>query len=165
MDRQKNTETETAREEDYRDYDKRNIGEGWPYADEDLQPASRNAPYGTSTSNLDESGNVGAEISGEPAMESHGGPSVAASLEHRSIEDDGLEEKISERLETIKELDPDLITVTVHNRVATLEGHVDTESLRMRAQTLALEVKDVRGCVNRLVLIGADSHIPSDSDI
>lgn len=165
MTEQKKTAPDTTREEDYRDYDKRNIGEGWPYADQDMRPAERNAPYGTTTSNLDEAGNIGAEVENRPVIHSHGGPNPAASAEHGVIEDDDLEERIFNALESDSALDTDLFTVTVHNGIANLEGRVETKALRLRVETLVLSVKGVRGCNNRLTTIGADSHIPSDADI
>lgn len=156
---------ETDREEDYRDYDKRNIGDGWPYADEDGLPADRNAPYGGTGSNFDESGRVGVEIARRPEIESHGGPALFPAGEENVIEDDVLEEQITEVLSQSESFLPDLITVTVHQGVATLSGEVETAHDRALARTLTLAVRGVRGCVNELVLIGVDSHIPSDSDV
>ena len=160
-----NTPPETAREEDYRDYDKRNIGEGWPYSDEDGLPADRNAPYGGTGSNFDESGRVGVEIARRPEIESHGGPSLSPTGEEVVIEDDVLEERITEILSEKANFDIELITVTVHDGVATLTGEVETAHDRTLAKTLTLAVPGIRGCVNELVLIGLDSHIPSDSDV
>lgn len=159
------TAPETTREEDYRDYDKRNIGEGWPYADEDGLPAEPNAPYGGTVSNFDESGRVGVEIARRPAIESEGGPELSQAGEGELIEDDVLEEKITDRLAENENFDPNLITVTVHNGVATLEGEVETPHAKALAKTLTLAVHGVRGCRNQLVLIGVDSHIPSDADV
>jgi hypothetical protein len=156
---------ETDREEDYRDYDKRNIGDGWPYADEDGLPADRNAPYGGTGSNFDESGRVGVEIARRPEIESHGGPALSPAGEENVIEDDVLEEQITEVLSQNESFLPDLITVAVHEGVATLSGEVETAHDRALARTLTLAVRGVRGCVNELVLIGVDSHIPSDSDV
>ncbi|MCD2173554.1 BON domain-containing protein [Rhizobium sp. C4] len=156
---------ETDREEDYRDYDKRNIGEGWPYADEDGLPADRNAPYGTTGSNFDESGRAGVEIGNRPNISSHGGPEISDAGEGGVIEDDVLEEKITELLSENENFDMRLITVTVHEGVAVLSGDVETEHARVLASRLTTSVRGVRRCRNDLVLIGADSHIPSDSDI
>lgn len=161
----KTNPSETAREEDYRDYDKRNLGDGWPYADEDALPAGRNAPYGSTPSNFDEAGQVGAEISDKPAIKSDGGPSFLDRLEPRSIEDDGLEEAITERLDADGRIQSELITVTVRAGVAKLSGHVETDPLRVLAETMTLSVPGVKDCINELVLIGADSHIPRDSDV
>lgn len=160
-----NTPPETAREEDYRDYDKRNIGDGWPYADEDGLPADQNAPYGGTGSNFDESGRVGVEIGERPEIESHGGPKLSQAGEDDVIEDDVLEEQITDMLTENENYDPNLITVTVHHGVATLSGEVETDHARALAKTLTLAVRGVRGCVNEMVLIGVDSHIPSDSDV
>lgn len=159
------TPPETAREEDYRDYDKRNIGDGWPYADEDGLPVDRNAPYGGTGSNFDESGRVGVEIAGRPEIESHGGPSLSSASEEDAIEDDVLEERITELLSEKENFDIDLITVTVHDGVATLTGGVESAHDRTLAQTLTLAVPGIRRCINELVPIGLDSHIPGDSDV
>jgi len=156
---------ETDREEDYRDYDKRNIGDGWPYADEDGLPADRNVPYGGTVSNFDESGRVGVEVARRPEIESHGGPAVTSAGEESVIEDDVLEEQIMDVLTQNESFLAELITVTVHEGVATLSGEVETAHDRALARTLTLAVRGVRGCVNELVLIGVDSHIPSDSDV
>lgn len=156
---------ETAREEDYRDYDKRNIGEGWPYGDEDGLPADRNAPYGGTGSNFDESGHVGVEIAGSPEIASHGGPALSPAGEEDAITDDVLEERVTDIVAAKENFDIDLLTITVHDGVVTLSGKVETARDRSLAQTVALATPGVRGCVNRLVLIGVDSHIPSDSDV
>ncbi len=165
MAERKTTPPETAREEDYRDYDKRNIGDGWPYADEDGLPADRNAPYGTTGSNLDESGQVGVEIATRPEISSHGGPAFSPAAEADVIQDDTLEERITDLLSENENFDPQLITVTVHEGVATLSGEVETAEAKALATTLALSVGGIRRCRNELVLIGVDSHIPSDSDV
>ncbi|MET3615028.1 hypothetical protein ABID16_003371 [Rhizobium aquaticum] len=162
---ERTTPPETAREEDYRDYDKRNIGDGWPYADEDGLPADRNAPYGGTGSNFDESGRVGVEIAHRPEIVSDGGPSLSSAGEEDSIEDDVLEERITDILAEKENFAIELITVTVHDGVATLTGEVESAHDRALAKTLTLAVPGIRGCVNELVLIGLDSHIPSDSDI
>lgn len=159
------TPPETAREEDYRDYDKRKIGDGWPYADEDGLPADRNAPYGGTGSNFDESDRVGVEIARRPEIVSEGGPSLSSAGEEDAIEDDALEERITDILSGKEEFNIELITVTVHDGVATLSGEVETAHDKALAKTLTLAVPGIRGCVNELVLIGIDSHIPSDSDI
>ncbi len=160
-----NPPPETAREEDYRDYDKRNIGDGWPYADEDGLPTERNAPYGGTGSNFDESGRVGVEIARRPEIMSDGGPSLSSAGEEDAIEDDVLEERITDILSQKENFAIELITVTVHDGVATLSGEVESAHDRALAKTLTLAVPGIRGCVNELVLIGLDSHIPSDSDI
>lgn len=165
MVQKRNLQSETAREEDYRDYDKRNLGDGWPYADQDKLPAGRNAPYGSTASNFDETDNVGAEIAGATAIHSQGGPAASPATEEQVIEDDGLEERINDVLSADDRIDEELVTVTVHNAVATLSGHVETDAIRVLAETLTLSVKGVKDCVNQLVLIGSDSHIPADSDI
>lgn len=156
---------ETDREEDYRDYDKRNIGDGWPYADEDGLPADRNAPYGGTGSNFDESERVGVEIARRPDIETRGGPALSPEGEEGVIDDDVLEERITDILSEKEAFNMELITVTVHNGVATLTGEVEAAHDRALAKTLTLAVPGIRGCVNELVLIGVDSHIPSDSDV
>jgi hypothetical protein len=156
--------SETDREEDYRDYEARDLDEGWPYADEDATGGKTGTPYGKSTSNFDESERVGAEISDETVIHSQGGPDASPSGEDSVIEDDVLEDTVNSIFENHERIDTSLITVTVHDGVVTMEGSAETEGLRMLAERTALSVKGVRGCRNRLTLIGADSHIPADAD-
>ncbi len=56
--------TELSREDDYRDYDQRNIGDGWPYADGPGATASPvgNRAYGETGANFDRDRNEGFRV-------------------------------------------------------------------------------------------------------
>ena len=156
--------SDTDREEDYRDYEARDLVDGWPYADDDRTPGKKSAPYGKTASNFDESERIGAEISDDTVIHSDGGPEASPRHEDDVIEDDVLEDTINSIFENHERIETSLMTVTVHDGVVTLEGSAETEGLRMLAERTALTVKGVRKCRNLLSLIGADSHIPADAD-
>lgn len=158
----------TTREEDYRDYEERDLDEGWPYADRDGQPAlKKNAAYGTSASNFDEIGNSGMDLSTEPVAEDiHGAPLPFADASHDSIDDDGLEEWISQRLEDDERIDPTSLELTVRNGVVEIEGSVDSEADRVHLIRMVRAMAGVKAVrTEGLTTRGVDSHIPSDSDM
>lgn len=161
----KDDKKETVREEDYRDYEDRNIDEGWPYADEDRLPASRNAPYGSTESNFDETGPVGVDISREPAIRSHGGPELSPTAEPQEIADDVLEEKVTTQLDNDERIEVALLDVTARKGVVAVTGKVETDVQRLLVERLVLSVTGVRGFTDGLSVIGTDSHIPRDSDV
>jgi hypothetical protein len=113
---------ETSREEDYRDYEERDLDQGWPYADEDAARRAREA-----------------------------------------IDDDALEEEISDHFTDRDDIDDDQITVTVQHGVAKLSGTVETNIDAARAARIAAAVPGVRAVYNLLVPVGLDGHIPSDA--
>ena len=54
----------SSREEDYRDFEERDLEEGWPYADDGTAAqGSDNRPYG-GTANFDSDGNAGFRLDG-----------------------------------------------------------------------------------------------------
>src|SRR5690348_518398 len=72
------TTHEKDREEDYRDFEQRDLGDGWPYADG--EPVKRrNADYGETSDELDPKNT---QISHEPFIESEGGPNLFPDEEH-----------------------------------------------------------------------------------
>ncbi|WP_137155390.1 BON domain-containing protein [Rhizobium sp. FKL33] len=148
-----------TREEDYRDYDERDISDGWPYADEEVA-AKKNEAYGVDS----DDDTTSLEISDEPAIESEGGPSLFPEAAEEAVEDDGVEEAVYERITNTRRWQDNQLTVTVHAGVATLEGEVETEHDRQLINQIALGVPGVVDTVNRIILIGVDSHIPSDAD-
>ncbi|MBB1250325.1 BON domain-containing protein [Rhizobium sp. G21] len=56
------------------------------------------------------------------------------------------------------------MTVTMHDGVATLDGKVETERDRQLINQIALGTPGVEDTINRITLIGVDSHIPRDAD-
>lgn len=156
--------SETAREEDYRDYEARDVEQGWPYADADGDGGrKRNTAYGQSGANFDSEGNPGTEVAGETAILSEGGPSISKDVSHDAINDDGLEEEIADRLSLDDRIDESQITVTVRNGVAELSGSVETRDQQFVAEQIVAAVTGIRIVRNRLVLTGLDSHIPYDA--
>lgn len=155
---------ETSREEDYRDFEERDLDEGWPYPDRDTVEGKRNEAYGRSPAGLESDGNAGAEVADGPAIRSGGGSALSREIAHGAIEDDALEEEIADRLSSHADLDTEQITVTAHNGVVELSGSVETAEASTLAARIAAAVRGVAGVRNRLVLIGVDSHIPDDAN-
>lgn len=149
-----------AREEDYRDYNERDIADGWPYADEEVI-AKKNEAYGVEDDDEDK---TSAQLSDEPVIDSQGGPSLFPEEAEETVEDDGVEEAVYERITNTRRWEDNQLTVTLHNGVATLEGEVETEHDRQLINQIALTTPGVKDTINRIILIGVDSHIPSDAD-
>ncbi|MDB5526738.1 MAG: hypothetical protein JWM58_4501 [Rhizobium sp.] len=160
MDASNNTTPEKDREEDFRDYDQRNNGEGWPYADGE-PVKKRNAAYGDTSDELDPT-NI--EVASDTFIESEGGPTLFPDEEHGNINDDGIEEEIANKLSESGRWDDTQIEVTVHNGIAEINGQVETEHDRQLINQIALRTAGIRDTRNKLILIGVDSHIPSDAD-
>lgn len=155
---------ETSREEDYRDYDERDLEEGWPYPDADAAGAKRNEAYGAAPAGLGANDNPGAGIAGNPAIPSEGGPTLARGTAREAIDDDALEERIFDQLVGHEDIDEDEVTVTVHHGIAELSGHVDRLEATFIAERIAGSVPGVRLVRNTLVATGTDSHVPGDAD-
>lgn len=155
---------DTSREDDYRDYEARDLDEGWPYPDLDTAPQKRNEAYGRAPAGLEGETNPGAEVAGAPAIHSEGGPPLSRGIAREAIEDDGLEEAIYDRFTQRGDLDEDRITVTVRDGVAELAGRVETREVAALAERIAAATPGVTGVRNRLVSDAVDSHIPGDAD-
>jgi hypothetical protein len=156
--------SETAREEDYRDYDERDLDEGWPYADADgSRGRKRNAAYGQPAANFDAEENPGVEVAGQTAILSEGGPALSKGIAHEAIDDDALEEEVSDRLSLDDRIDESQITVTIHGGIAEISGSVETREQQFVAEQIVESVSGIRIVRNRLVLTGVDSHIPYDA--
>jgi hypothetical protein len=149
------------REEDFRDYEARDLDEGWPYADGEPVRKKRNADYGDKSDELDPD-NV--EIASDTAIQSEGGPSLFPEEESGNIDDDAIEEKIYTKLSDSDRWDDNQIEISVQDGVVTIEGEVETEHERQLINQVVLRTAGVKRTVNRLELIGVDSHIPSDAD-
>jgi hypothetical protein len=154
------TTTDKDREEDFRDYEQRDIGDGWPYADG--EPVKKhNAAYGETSDELDP---TNAEIATDTFIDSEGGPTLFPDEEQGNISDDGIEEEIANKLSNSGRWDDTQIEITVRSGIVTLEGEVETEHERQLINQVALRTAGVKDTQNNLVLIGVDSHIPSDAD-
>jgi hypothetical protein len=154
---------ETSREEDYRDYEERDLDDGWPYPDGDTAKKKRNEAYGAGPAGLEGDANPGAEIAGNPEIRSEGGPALAQGIAREAIDDDALEEQIFDQLTRRDDIDEDQITVTVRDGIVELTGSVDQADAVFIAEQIAGAVPGVRFVRNRLVSMGTDSHIPSDA--
>ena len=161
MARPKRDPAATSREDDFRDYEEREIDEGWPYADEDAVKTGENVGYGTSESNFDKVDGPGAEIADAPAIASQGGPSLSPSSEDPVIEDDAIGEQIALAFES-NGLDSENITINVHQGIAELSGRVDTDEEKSKLVRVALAVPGVENVTDALTLSGVDGHIPTD---
>ncbi|MGE7369407.1 BON domain-containing protein [Neorhizobium sp. NPDC001467] len=162
----KKGENELSREEDFRDYEERDIEDGWPYADKPgagAKPAG-NAEYGTSA-NFDRERNGGFRIDGidadgqENRLRDRGLPETVG-----RENDDDLEERISDALENLEDLQMEMIDLHVEDTTVVLEGMVDDEALIRRIVATVQRVQGVGKVVNRITAGGVDSHIPDDDE-
>lgn len=156
-----------SREDDFRDYEQRDIRDGWPYADSDGdRRAGANAPYGMTAANLEHLDNKGVEIAGDPELRDvDGAPLPFSDDEAKTIADDDLEERIAAVLEEDGRFDLDSIEITIRSGVVHLDGAVDSEEERRRLIGLVRLGKDVRAVkAERLVIRGVDGHYPRDAE-
>nr|WP_298095207.1 BON domain-containing protein [uncultured Shinella sp.] len=158
---------QASREDDFRDYEQRDIRDGWPYADRDGdRGAGKNAPYGTTDANPELLDNKGVEVTGDPELRNvDGGPLPFSDGEEDTIADDDLEERIAQLLEDDGRFDLDSLEITIRGGTADLDGAVDSEEDRCHLIGLVRRVKGVRAVkADRLMMRGVDSHIPRDLD-
>ena len=158
---------QVTREDDFRDYEQRDIRDGWPYSDEDRDPqAGRNAPYGEPEANLDQLENEGVEITADPAVQNvEGAPLPFSDEADDVIADDDLEDRITQALEGDERVDLASLEIAVRGGIAHLEGSVDSEEDRRHLVALVRRLKGVRGVrAEGLVARGVDSLIPPDAD-
>lgn len=155
----------TPREEDYRDYDTRNIDDGWPYADAAgaaTKPID-NAAYGDPNANFDRDRNRGYHVDGVDAdgQEERLQDSVRPGTE--GLEDaDDLEERAFEAIENLGDVTLDAIDLHAENGTLTIEGTVDDAALSRRITSVVQGVAGVREVVNNLQIAGVDARIPDD---
>lgn len=158
---------QASREDDFRDYEQRDIRDGWPYADSDGdREAGQNAPYGTAEANFEQLDNKGVEVAGDPEItDVDGAPLPFSDGEEDAIADDDLEERIALSIEEDGRFDPDSLEITVSGGIADLDGSVDGEEERRRLIALVRGVKGVRAVqAGGLMMRGVDSHMPRDID-
>jgi len=155
----------TPREEDYRDYDTRNIDEGWPYADAAGAAAKpvENAAYGDPNANFDRDRNPGYHVDGVDAdgQEERLKDSVRPGTEGLEDSDD-LEERINDALENLEDITMEAIDLHADRGTVTLEGTVDDTALSRRIVATVQGVAGVRRVVNNLQLAGVDARIPDE---
>lgn len=154
-----------SREEDFRDYDDRNIGEGWPYDDAagaGARPVD-NAAYGDPKANFDSDRNRGYHVdeAGFDGLEEPVIDSDSPATEGLADSDD-LEERITEAIESLDVVPMEAIDVHVDGGVVTLEGVVDDAATSRKMGRHIQTIAGVRQVVNNLRLAGVDSRIPDD---
>jgi len=155
-----------SREEDYRDYEERDLDSGWPYGDGEGKrgPAKPdNGAYGASDTSFDTDSNEGfrvVDVDADGDQERLIDRGVPASI---GLEDsDDIEERVSNALTLIDDIDIDSIEVRVVGTTVHLEGNVDTDELSRRAELTALKIAGVHKVRNELQVIGVDANMPED---
>ncbi|TRL31735.1 BON domain-containing protein [Rhizobium straminoryzae] len=152
-----------SREEDYRDYDSRNIDDGWPYADAARAGQVDNAAYGDTSANFDRERNRGygvdtADVEGqeEPVRDSNTPATIGAE------QADDLEERVSDTIEALDLVAMETIDVRADGGTVTLEGEVDDDATARKIVAAVRRVPGVSRVVNDLTLLGIDSLIPDE---
>ncbi|PPJ46553.1 BON domain-containing protein [Rhizobium sp. KAs_5_22] len=156
-----------SREEDYRDFEQRDIENGWPY-DDGAGAVSRpvgNGAYGETEANFDRERNGGYRITNVSA---DGGQAPLASpvlpeTDHRENSDQ-LEADVAAALEDLPDLLLNALDIHADGHVVTLRGAVDTTQERRMIEMRVVAVKGVSTVRNFVTTMGVDTHIPSDSD-
>jgi hypothetical protein len=157
--------TPTGREEDYRDYEERDLDEGWPYADGTPGSETKvgNRSYGQGTENFDESGNPGFERSRNTAIRSKNGPDPFGGETGADVDDDALEDTIANALED-SAIETSGVDIKARRGSVWLTGAVDTAEERRKIEVLVYAIAGVTGIRNDLATSGADGGIPADWD-
>jgi len=162
-----NSKTEFSREDDCRDYEQRDIDDGWPYADGAGATAEpvENRGYGETDANFDRDRNTGFGVSNVEADGSHRAPSTPAlPSDDYAGDDDQLEPEIDEALADLDETTLAGIDIQIDGHLVTLRGAVDTAAERRTIELKVLAIDGVNAVHNHITTLGIDSHIPSDAD-
>ncbi|MGL3605473.1 BON domain-containing protein [Rhizobium sp. G187] len=159
--------TEFSREADYRDYDQRNIADGWPYSDGAGavdQPVA-NRSYGETDANFDRDRNGGFRVDTVEADGFQPAPAMpdAPTTDHR-VDEDALEADVATALEDLDDSLISALDIHVDGEIVTLRGAVDTAEERRMLELRVLGVRGVGSVKNFITTLGVDSHIPSDAD-
>ncbi|MBA3041872.1 MAG: BON domain-containing protein [Alphaproteobacteria bacterium] len=156
-----------SREEDYRDFEQRDIENGWPY-DDGAGAASRpvsNGAYGESGANFDRDRNGGYRVTN---VDADGGQAplvspVLPETDHRENSDQ-LEANVAAALEDLPDLLLNALDIHADGRVVTLRGAVDTAEERRMIELRVVAVSGVSAVRNMITTMGVDTHIPGDAD-
>jgi hypothetical protein len=143
-----------SREEDFRDFEQRDIRDGWPYADKDSDPAAgKNAPYGARKADFGQQDNKGIELSGDPVVTDVNGAPLPFS--------DGTEDVIADD----DQIDLASLEINVRDGAVQIDGGIDSEDDRRHLIGLIRAVRGVRDVDARSLLTrGVDSHISGDTE-
>jgi BON domain len=153
------------REEDYRDYDTRNIDDGWPYADQAGAGAGAvdNAAYGDPSANFDRERNKGYQVDSADASGLEEPVTDRTTPATQGLEEsDDLEERVSDAIEELDIVAMETIDVRADGTTVTIEGEVDDEQTARKIVARVKRVSGVGKVVNELTLLGIDSLIPDD---
>jgi hypothetical protein len=157
---------ELTREEDYRDYEERDLEEGWPYDDQagakSQEPGNR--PYGGTEANFDEETNKGYTVtdSDETGQQEAQPESLLAGTAGLENADD-LEERVMDAVTDLKGVTPETLDIRAEaGGKIILEGEVDDAITARHIEARALSVSGVRSVRNNLSIIGVDANIPDD---
>ncbi|WFU04411.1 BON domain-containing protein (plasmid) [Rhizobium sp. CB3171] len=153
-----------SREEDYRDYEDRNLRDGWPYSDGggSASESPENRGYGDTSANFDEErdGDFIIDSADSTGLE-RGEDQTVGPLPSDRIDSDELEAVITEQLEQ-RGVDVNSIDVHANDGIVTLEGNVETIPLARHLTAIVLSIPGVAEVRNNLRTIGVDAHIPND---
>lgn len=154
-----------SRIEDYRDYEDRNVDEGWPY-DDDAGAVSEppaNRAYGETAANFDEDTNGGFAVQPIEADGDLPDPSMPVLPDgDPGIADDDLEERVLDALAAIDGFDDNLIEIRARDGVVALEGTADEPALLSAILATAGAVAGVKRVKNRVRLNGVDAYMPDE---
>jgi hypothetical protein len=155
-------EKTTRREEDYRDYEDRDLRDGWPYSDEvSGSPTDvANRAYGETDESFDEAGNPGFEPSDETVKIGHGGPDILTDDPDADTNDDGIEETLANALEE-HDIDTSAVEIKVTRGVVELTGEVETSEDQRAIEALAYRTPGISKVRNLLTTLAVDAALPS----
>ncbi len=155
-----------SREEDFRDYEARDVEAGWPY-DDASGVGSRpldNQAYGRPGANFDESRNRGFQTDDagfdgleEPVRD------ATHPVTSGAEEDDECEERLTDAIEALGVVDMNSLDVHVVRGKATLIGVIDDEQRRRQIVDAAERVPGIRAVLDNLRVAGTDGRV-SDAD-
>ncbi|WFU11507.1 BON domain-containing protein (plasmid) [Rhizobium sp. CB3090] len=153
-----------SREEDYRDYEDRNLRDGWPYSDGSgsASQSPENRGYGDTSANFDEEpdGDFIIDAADQTGLERAEDRTVGP-LPTDRIDSDELESVITQQLEQ-RGFDIDSLDVRAEGGVVMLEGSVETIPLARHLEAIVRSIPGVVEVQNNLRTIGVDAHIPGD---
>ncbi|AEG08067.1 BON domain-containing protein [Sinorhizobium meliloti] len=154
-----------SRDEDYRDYEERDLREGWPYSDGSgsTSRSPENRSYGATGANFDEDRGKGfiVDEAGADGLEENPADN-GRPLPPDRIDSDELEAVITDLLGQSDEAEANSIDVRADRGVVTLEGAVETLAMARRLAAAVEAVPGVLEVRNNLQTLGVDSHIPDD---
>jgi len=156
---------ELTREEDYRDYEERDLKDGWPYGDEEgsVSKSSDNRPYGGTAANFDEGSDKGFTVARTDADgQQEREPDSVVSTTRGLQESDDIEERVMDALSEVEDVSPEMIDVRSDGSIIILEGEVDDAATARKLVKVARGISGVTGVRNELTVIGVDANIPED---